>query len=115
MFLPIMAFKLRETVKSGMPIAGSPFPRGQLGVNFRVRIIAQGSNPLANWRLSSPKHVRKIYDKSTRGYVFDLGSGTQPCRMQLPNDKVRFFCQYLVFPALFRYMHDALRDILDLS
>ena len=62
---------------------------GRLTVKDACPVSSQGSNPLSNWKLSSPKHIRKIYDKITRGYVFDLGVGTQPCRMQLPNDKVR--------------------------
>lgn len=54
----------------------------QAGPFFEV-FSAQGSQPLLNWKTTTRHNVKKVYDRSVRGYVFSCNNG----RMQLPRDE----------------------------
>jgi len=59
----------------------------QGGAAFEV-LTPQGSNPLANWKLSGPgaKATKKVYEKGVKGYVFHCQGG-HGFKMQVPKDE----------------------------
>ncbi|KAK9806821.1 hypothetical protein WJX72_003835 [[Myrmecia] bisecta] len=74
----------------------------QAGPAFEV-FSPQGSNPLANWQLSHPKSVKKVYDKSVKGYVYSC-PGRSGCKMQLPKDEHKSMALLQPFLVLQLYL-----------
>lgn len=44
-----------------------------------------GKDPVANWKLSNKKHVRKVYEKEVKGFVYECVGSTQG-KMALPSN-----------------------------
>jgi len=57
----------------------------QGGPSFEV-FSSQGSNPLANWKVSNQKGVKKVYEKAVKGYVYTCHAGPAN-KLQLPKEE----------------------------
>eukprot|EP00873_Tetraselmis_striata_P038313 jgi/Tetstr1/458577/TSEL_044980.t1 len=78
----------KRAVSSGAEGAVSMFANDyQGGPAFEV-LSPQGSNPLANWKISGPgaKATKKVYEKAVKGYAFSCQGG-HGFKMQFPKDE----------------------------
>jgi len=59
--------------------------RFQGGTSVEI-LSSSGRDPLESWRISSKKHVKKIYAKDVRGFIFECGGYSQG-KMVLPGSE----------------------------
>jgi hypothetical protein len=64
----------------------------------------QGKNPIAGWKISGTKTVKKVYDKSVKSYVYCCVGGPTN-KMQLPNDAQTSACLAPALPLSHSFSH----------